>query len=144
MSCYKKTTEIVTEKEGVSELKGISLEPLEAPFSVCKVTDYNGINLDHPFVFIGCTDVEKSLVCPTKLVPPNTIAREDGWRAFRICGELNFSLIGILAGITKILADRKIGVFAISTYNTDYVLTKEEAFGKAIMALKDAGYSIKR
>ena len=62
--------------------------------------------------------------------------REDGWRAFRICGVLDFSLIGILAGITQILADRKIGLFAISTYNTDYVLTKEENFESAVLALK--------
>ena len=81
--------------------------------------------------------------------------REDGWRAFRICGVLDFSLIGILAGITQILADRKIGLFAmiladrkiglfaISTYNTDYVLTKEENFENAVLALKAAGYTIK-
>ena len=76
------------------------------------------------------------------MVPKNTIIREDGWKAVRICGELDFSLIGILAGITRILAERRIGIFAISTFNTDYVLTKEVDFEKAIHALKEAGYSI--
>lgn len=122
---------------------GISLEPLSAAFSVCKVEDYSGIDLDQPFVFTGRTDEEKSLVCPTEIVPENTAEREDGWRAFRICGVLDFSLIGILAGITQILADRKIGLFAISTYNTDYVLTKDENFESAVLALKAAGYTIK-
>ena len=122
---------------------GVTLEPLEIQFSVCKVTDYTGIDMDQPFVFSGRTDQEKSLVCPTAIVPDNTLARDDDWRAFRICGELDFSLIGILAKISKILAENAIGIFAISTYNTDYILTKEKNFEKSLRVLKDAGYEIK-
>ena len=121
---------------------GVTLESLMIPFSVCKVTDYSGIDIDQPFVFSGRTDQEKSLVCPTSLVPDNTLARDDGWRAFRICGELDFSLIGILAKISKILAENAIGIFAISTYNTDYILTKADNFDKALKVLADAGYEI--
>ena len=124
------------------ETKNISLEPLEIDFSICKVEDYSGIDLQQPFVFTGSTDLEKSIVCPTDIVPKNTISREDGWRAVRICGELDFSLIGILAGIAQILAEKRIGIFAISTFSTDYVLTKEVEYEKAIHALKEAGYSI--
>ena len=124
------------------ETKSISLESLEIDFSICKVEDYSGIDLQQPFVFTGSTDLEKSIVCPTDIVPKNTISREDGWRAVRICGELDFSLIGILAGITRVLAERRIGIFAISTFSTDYVLTKEVEYEKAIHALKEAGYSI--
>ena len=123
---------------------GLSLELLDIAFSVCKVQDYSEVNLDQPFVFTGRTDEEKSLVCPTDKVPENTIAREDGWRAFRIIGVLDFSLIGILAAITRILADEKIGIFAISTYNTDYVLTKDTDFEKAVQALGKAGYLIRK
>ena len=122
---------------------GVTLEPLEIQFSVCKVTDYTGIDMDQPFVFSGRTDQEKSLVCPTAIVPDNTLARDDGWRAFRICGELDFSLIGILAKISKILAENAIGIFAISTYNTDYILTKEKNFDKALQVLADTGYEIR-
>ena len=122
---------------------GVTLEPLEIPFSVCKVTDYTGIDMDQPFVFSGRTDQEKSLVCPTAIVPDNTLARDDDWRAFRICGELDFSLIGILAKISKILAENAIGIFAISTYNTDYILTKEKNFDKALQVLADTGYEIR-
>ena len=68
--------------------------------------------------------------------------RDDGWRAFRICGEMDFSLVGILARIAKILAANEVGIFAISTYNTDYILTKEGNFEKAIKALKGSGYRI--
>ena len=116
------------------------MEPLPQEFSVCKVEDYSGIDMEQPFVFTGSTDEEKSLVCPTGMVPENTTSREDGWRAFRICGELDFSLIGILAGISRVMADAGIGIFVISTFNTDYVLVKEYDFEKAKKALTAAEY----
>ena len=120
----------------------MKLEILPHPFSVCKVADYGRIDLSQPFVFTGASDDENSLVCPVRLVPENTVAREDGWRALRIEGTLDFSLIGILAGISQCLADNGIGIFAVSTLNTDYVLTKSENFVRAIQALKTAGYKI--
>ena len=121
----------------------ITIEPLNISFSVCKVADYSGIDIDQPFVFTGRTDQEKSLVCPTELVPDHTVAREDDWMGFRICGELDFSLIGILSKISAILAANEIGIFAVSTYNTDYILTRKENFEKSLKALKEAGYQIK-
>ena len=66
--------------------------------------------------------------------------QEDGFKAFRIQGELDFSLIGILARISDILARREIGIFVVSTYNTDYVLTKGADFGRALKALEEEGY----
>ena len=80
---------------------------------------------------------------PEALVPGNTIERDDGWKSFRIIGQMDFSLIGILARISKILAESGVGIFAISTYNTDYILTKAENFEKAINVLRDSGYGIK-
>jgi hypothetical protein len=71
------------------------------------------------------------------MVPDNTIDRDDGWKAFRIVGVLDFSLIGILAKISRILATNEIGIFAVSTYNTDYILTKEENFNKSIREIYD-------
>ena len=114
----------------------VKIEPLDVELSVCKVTDYTQIDLEHPFVFTGSTDEEKSLVCPTDLVPENTLIREDGWRAFRISGQLDFSLVGILAQISKTLADAGIGIFAVSTYNTDYILVKAENYSKALDLLQ--------
>ena len=78
----------------------------------------------------------------TNEVPENTIRRDDGWQAFRIQGILDFSLIGILAKIATILADNKISIFAISTYNTDYVLIKKEKYQKALEVLQSSGYKI--
>ena len=119
-----------------STAPNISLEPLDTRFSVCKVSDYSGIDIAQPFVFTATTDEENSLVCPTEIVPDNTVVRDDGWRGFRVCGTLDFSLIGILAWIAETLAANEISIFAISTYNTDYVLVKEENFDKALEVLK--------
>ena len=123
-------------------IEAFSIKALSVSFSVCKVPDYSGIDIEQPFVFTGSTDEEKSLVCPCELVPDNTTHREDGWVGFRICGELEFSLIGVLAGISKVLAQNKVGIFVISTYNTDYILVKEENFEKAVRALRGAGYGV--
>ena len=120
----------------------MELKKIEDDFSVCKVVDYSLVNLDSEFTFTGKTDEENSLVCLTKDVPQNVIEREDGWRAFRIQGILDFSLIGILSDISAILAENKIGVFVISTFNTDYVLIKKENYQRAIEVLKEAGYQI--
>ena len=121
----------------------MQLKVIDIEFSVCKVKDYSGIDLNLEYVFTGSTDEEKSLVCPVSLVPDNTTEREDGWRAFRIEGVLDFSLIGILAKISTCLADNGIGIFAISTFNTDYILTKTENFERAIKTLTRVGYTIK-
>ena len=132
----------LTRKQQDQEIK-IILESLQPRFSVCKVKDYSGVDLTKPFCFTGKTDEENSLVCPEALVPGNTIERDDGWKSFRIIGQLDFSLIGILARISRILAETGIGIFAISTYNTDYILTKEENFKKAMKILKNAGYEVR-
>lgn len=118
----------------------MKIKIMEHQFSVCKVRDYTKVDFTEEFIFTGRTDDENSLVCRTKDVPVNTIEREDGWRAFRIEGILDFSLIGILAEISSLLAENKIGIFAVSTYNTDYIFTKEESFQKAVEVLKESGF----
>jgi len=108
-----------------TDIINIVIEELSPEFTICKVPDYSGIDMEQPFVFSGCTDLEKSLVCPIKMVPQNAYHRDDGWKAFRICGELDFSLIGILAGITSVLASAGIGIIAISTFNTGLCACKK-------------------
>ncbi len=120
----------------------MEIRKLDDTFSICKVSDYSQVDLDSEFCFIGKTDEEKSLVCITDSVPDNVIERDDGWRAFRIQGVLDFSLIGILSKIATLMAENGIGIFAVSTYNTDYILTKEDNFNKAIEILSAAGYTV--
>ena len=114
----------------------MEIKKIDHNFSVCQVEDYSLVNLNSEYSFIGKTDEEKSLVCITDEVPANVIQQDDGWKAFRIQGVLNFSLIGILAKIAAALADNGISIFAVSTYNTDYVLMKKENYQKALDILQ--------
>lgn len=127
----------MSEKRTNMELKVIAYD-----FSVCKVSDYSQVDLSKEYCFTGKTDEENSLVCLTQDVPTNVLERDDNWKAFRIQGVLDFSLIGILAKISTLLAENKIGIFAISTYNTDYILTKEKDYQRALDVLAKAGYQI--
>ena len=120
----------------------MELKKLEHHFTICKVRTVADIDLNMQFCFIGKTDEEISLVCRTEDAPENTMDRDDGWRGFRIQGILDFSLIGILSKLSGILADNDIGIFAVSTYNTDYIFVKDENFEKALTVLSDAGYTV--
>ena len=124
--------------------EGIAMELKKLPheLTVCKVASLADIDLDSDFYLLGKTDEEISLVCLTSDAPAQTLEREDGWKGFRIEGVLDFSLIGILSRITGVLAESGIGIFAVSTYNTDYILVKDSNFDKAAEALAAAGYSI--
>lgn len=120
----------------------MELKKLPYDLTVCKVQKISDIDLNAGFFFIGKTDEEISLVCETKDAPKSTTARDDGWRGFRIQGVLDFSLIGILSKLSAVLAENGIGIFAVSTFNTDYILVKAGNFDKAMNALSDAGYTI--
>lgn len=118
------------------------LKKLPYNLTVCKVEDISAINLSAEFFFIGRTDEELSLVCRTEDAPENMVERDDGWRGFRIEGVLDFSLIGILSKLSTILAENQIGIFAVSTYNTDYILVKAENFDRAMDVLTSAEYEV--
>ena len=120
----------------------MELKSLECDLTVCKVPDTANIDMTAEFYFIGKTDEELSLVCKTEDTPTETVARDDGWKGFRIAGVLDFSLIGILSKLSGILADNGIGIFAVSTFNTDYMLVKAENFEKALTVLSAKGYTV--
>lgn len=122
----------------------MTIKRINGEFSVCKLRDYSEVDLNAKYCFVGKTDEEHSLVCLTTDVPEHVLEREDGWRAFRIEGVLDFSLIGILARISGLLAEQSIGIFVVSTYQTDYILTKKEQFEKALEVLSRAGYALMR
>jgi len=118
------------------------IKVLPQALTVCKISSISNIDLSCPLYFIGRTDEELSLVCETKDAPAHTVGREDGWRGFRIEGTLDFSLVGILAKLSGLLAQANIGIFAVSTYNTDYILVKAENLEGAMRALSGGGYEI--
>ena len=119
----------------------LTLQILPQPLTVCRAERLDGFDLSSGLFFIGRTDEELSLVCETDRAPAATLAREDGWRAMRIVGTLDFSLTGILSRIATVLAVAGVGIFAVSTYNTDYVLVKRENLDRAAEALKLVGYA---
>ena len=121
----------------------MEIEILDFDLTISKVGSISDIDFNLDFYFISKTDEEISIVSKTSKTPKNTTARSDGWRAFRISGILDFSLVGVLADISAILCRNKISIFALSTYNTDYILVKKEDFKKALACLEDSGYSPK-
>ena len=120
----------------------MELKRLEFDLTVWKVETISDIDLSTDFFFIGKTDEEISLVCKTEDTPEKTTERDDGWKGFRIQGILDFSLIGIFSKLSGILAESNIGIFVVSTFNTDYILVKAENFERALSVLSAEGYTI--
>jgi hypothetical protein len=94
-----------------------------------------------PVLSITRTADELSIVCPVADAPPGAEV-EAGWRALRVAGPLDFALTGILAAIAAPLAQARISIFAVSTFDTDYVLVREAALDAAIEALRQAGHDV--
>ena len=109
---------------------------LDLDFSICKINDISGVDFSRLFVFLSKTDEEISLVCESKHVPANATAVEPDWKGFRVDGVLDFGLVGVIASITKVLADAEISVFVVSTYNTDYVFLKFDDFDRGLELVK--------
>lgn len=120
----------------------MELKRMPYDLSVCKVRKIEDVDMDAEFYFFSKTDEELSLVCRTEDVPADAAERDDGWKCFRIQGVLDFSLIGILSKISGALAEHGIGLFAVSTYNTDYILVKAENFERALEVLSAEGYTV--
>ncbi|WP_105168071.1 ACT domain-containing protein [Pseudoalteromonas sp. T1lg23B] len=91
--------------------------------------------------FIAKTEDELSIVCPSS-IKVDSFAAEDGWRALEVIGPLGFSLTGIMANISGVLAKAQVSIFSLSTYDTDYILVKEQQIEAAIKALKKDGYLV--
>lgn len=120
----------------------MKIEALPYLFSICKLKNHAPSLLNNDFTFYSSTDREISLLCKTQNVPKDTLEREDGWRGYRIAGNLDFSLVGILADISSALAESNIPIFAVSTFNTDYFFMKNKYSIKAVAALKNKGYEL--
>lgn len=122
----------------------MTIKILEPTFAIYKIKEISSIDFTQEYIFLSKTEEEISLVCPENITVKNITDCDKNWRAFRIQGELDFSLIGILSKISTILAKNNIGIFAISTYNTDYIFTKAYDFDSAIQLLELAGYKLIR
>lgn len=120
----------------------IKLKLLDENFSIHR---FNKLNEAPPKIFqsnffnITKTDEEVSIVCPSSLKLDSEQCNKD-WGCIKVIGPLDFNLTGVLAKLSRVLAKAQISIFALSTYDTDYILIKSAIVKKAIAALKSAGY----
>ena len=124
--------------------KKLTLKLLKDKYSVCRLNKNDEIPkwiFDEEFFSITRTEDELSIVCLQDKIKEDIKCEKD-WRVLKIEGPLDFSLIGILSKISTLMANNDISIFAISTYDTDYILIKEESINRAIEVLEKSNYSI--
>lgn len=117
---------------------------LQSTFAVCQLgseTPLPSWASQGEFLSVTRTAEELSIVCDRDSVPHEVRAERD-WRALMLAGPLDFAMVGVLAKLSTTLAAAGVSIFAISTYNTDYILIKEDDLETAISALKEAGHQI--
>jgi hypothetical protein len=119
----------------------LTLELLADNFAICRLEPSVPIpDWTHgDFVSITRTGDELSIVCRQDRVPGDVKA-EYSWRCLRIAGNLDFSLVGVIASLTSVLAGAGISVFVISTFDRDFLLVKESDLKKAVAVLEEAGH----
>jgi hypothetical protein len=123
----------------------LTLLPLDDIFAVCKLVPTAHVPswaTAGPFVSITRTPDELSVVCRQDAVPEGIIC-ERGWRCLRVAGTIPFSVVGVLASLTAPLAEAGISVFAISTFDTDYLLVKAEDMERPLDILQRQGHAIR-
>jgi hypothetical protein len=130
-------------REKGMDRSNLTLELLPHTYSICRLesqADIPSWALAGDFLSITRTKGELSLVCSQELVP-HGVQCDKGWRCIMVRGPLDFSLIGILASLTSALAEVGISIFAISTFETDYLLVKAENLKRAVLKLKEEGHT---
>jgi len=117
----------------------LKMSLLPGEFAVCRLAPEGSIDwAKGEFFSITKTRDELSVVCLQSLVPAD-VKHESNWSILKIEGPLDFSLIGILSKISSVLAEKEISIFAISTFDTDYILVKSDKLTEAKDALKEVG-----
>lgn len=123
----------------------IELQILPGDYSVLKYPVGTVLSKPlRPSLYKEClTPEELSVVCEASSVQPGYEKAESGWRGLRVVGSLDFALTGVLASIARPLAEAEISIFAISTFDTDYILVKNDNIGRAQTTLENAGFKFR-
>lgn len=124
--------------------KKLTLRLLEGNYSVCRLTlggEFPKWALGSDFYSITKTSEELSVVCAQQDIPEDVLCERD-WRILKVEGPLDFSLVGILFSVSMVLAENDISIFAISTYDTDYILVKDKDAKEAVRALRENHYNV--
>jgi len=121
-------------------MEKLTLLVLPEKFGICHFNKNSQIPdwaMESKFYYIGRTDDELSIICQQEKIPGGVLA-ETNWRAFKIQGPLGFTLTGIVSSISKPLADAKISILYVSTYETDYIFVEEKNLKRAKEILKNS------
>ena len=129
MSSMKPLLKVMREKMSICRMPADSLVPMSV--------------FESDFFSITRTSDELSIVCGDVYIPAD-VKRESDFRVIKVDAKLDFSLVGIIAGISAILAEKEISIFVVSTYDTDYILVRASALDAAVNALTHAGHDVKR
>ena len=124
--------------------RAFTLGVLAGTFAVCRLPPDAGVPAwagVSPFLSVTRTGEELSVVSPGAAVPAG-VRCERGWRCLRVSGTLDFNQVGVLASLLVPLAGAGVSVFAVSTFDTDYLLVKEADFEQTLAVLQQAGHSI--
>lgn len=122
----------------------LTLKLIKDTYGVCRLDKNESIPnwaAYGEFFSITKTEDELSIVCLQEAIPDGVKCEKD-WRILKVEGPLDFSLIGILSKISTLMADNKISIFAVSTYDTDYILVKENDLNDAVDALLKNNYIV--
>ncbi len=120
-----------------------ALSVLPETFAICRL-DRNAVPLwagANDFISITQTTDESSIVCRDSYVPQD-VKCDRGWRALKVAGPLDLALTGVIASLVDPLAKNQINLFAISTFDTDYLLVKEYNLARACVVLRQAGFEV--
>jgi hypothetical protein len=130
----------------MSSTRALRLVELPEIFAICRLSLDSELQmwfLSDPFFAMVRSDDALTIVCDQGRVP-DEVKQERGWRALKIDGTFDFTETGVLESVLKPLAEARVGIFAISSFETDYVLVKEESFEVARRALEGAGHALLR
>jgi hypothetical protein len=124
--------------------KSFVISVLKDDYKVCRLNAFDGVPewaLEAPLSSVTRTAEELSIVCPDQ-VAPKELQSEQEWKCLKIHGPLGFDEVGIISGLTKVLADANISVFVLSTFETDYILVKRMNIEQAAKVLADSGHGV--
>jgi hypothetical protein len=127
--------------DGIS-IKKLKLQLLDGKFTISKLPvfqDLPQIIANGEMCFAMRTDDEFTIITPD-FMAPNNVQQETGWRGIRIDGEIPFQAFGVMYALVKPLAEAHIPIFAISTFNTDYVFLPEVMMVEAVKSLQTVGH----
>ena len=123
--------------------KQFTLEVVSGRYAVCQLDAVAEVPgwVSGAVTSVTRTPAELSLICSEECVPRD-VRRESGWRCLRVVGPLEFSMVGVIASLTGVLADAGVSVFVVSTFDTDCLLVKQAHLEMAVKSLTSAGHSV--